>query len=128
MCFLKGSSYTWAPSAFTLVREKNISALKNMPLFTLQQNDRDYPILGSILLLPEYQSEPGKEWHGLPFPLAVERVLQKAPDLPVKLGTPFWEAFLRGGIQGGVWLLETCKSYIESGRTVDMFIKGWMDR
>ncbi len=71
---------------------------------------------GAAVLRPEgLKAEPACDWHGLSLAGALEQVerLTRVPsaDAPMPgrltLGRVFWEALRRGGVQAGVYLIET---------------------
>lgn len=95
-----------------------------------------------ILPLPAVSLEPDRDWHGLSFAEALEFVFRtggaafvgtgngtvssaRSDNLhdrpgsgaPV-LGRLFWSAFLRGGVQGGVWILDTARALMRDGAGV----------
>lgn len=124
--------------AFTLRQTENLRALEAMPAFVFPAGEpgtgsSDGEPIG-ILPLPAVFRESDRDWHGLSFTEALETVLRTAeavsaaaemkivswtepdphPDRPrygaPVLGRLFWTAFLRGGVQGGVWILDTVRS------------------
>jgi hypothetical protein len=68
------------------------------------------------VLRPEgLKAEPACDWHGLSLAGALEQV-QRLSGVPsaeapmpgrLTLGRPFWEALHRGGVQAGVFLIQT---------------------
>lgn len=93
--FLKYKSYLWVPDAFTLSDKLNIK-------FLLQLEKS-----GAAGILPSLDSEPDADWHGLGLQQAFLTVkkLTACPDSCFTAA--FWKAFLRGGVQGAVWQIET---------------------
>ena len=120
LSFLKGDSEGWAPAAFTLQSEKNRTALEQMP-FYVHTDDAE----GPVIFLPEPDEESGSDWHGVSFREALDAVFRFAYPADIVPGRIFWDAFLKGSVQAGVWLIETLNFYGESGKKVDNFIREW---
>jgi len=96
-------------AAFGLSREANRAALERMP----DTVAGDGPV--GVLLLPDVRGESGRDWHGEGFAEAVQRALSLAGAQARETGGPllgrrFWRAFLKGGVQGGVWAVETYRT------------------
>jgi hypothetical protein len=61
------------------------------------------------------EEERAQDWHALPLPAALERVLSltgvTAVDVPhpgkLTLGRVFWRLLARGGVQGAVYLIDS---------------------
>ena len=100
--FIEKRTYGWVPDAFVLNNKKNIEALER-----LADNKA-----GKIL--PELEKEAAVEWHGEGLKNAVRRVMRMIKAEPDELTGAFWKALLRGGIQGGVWYIETSRMRKES--------------
>lgn len=107
----------WPPPAFVLRKEENISELKIMPLYTPSRRDNR-----AVLMLPDLDSEDGKDWHGMILRDALERaeeiIGEDMGKLPGALGRIFWAALLRGGLQGAVWVFDTL---LEADRVTNDF-------
>ena len=116
--FIFSRAAEWVPDAFVLSMEENVRALEKMPPTFGEAPERMEGI--DIATLPALDAEDGREWHGEVFRRALNRVVEStgsrlvAPKAPesletgrLVLGNLFWRAFLRGGIQGGVWLIES---------------------
>lgn len=93
-------------AAFELTRAANRDAFARMP--------EEVPGTGPIgvLPLPETESEAGRDWHGEPFACAAGRSLALCAAAARDHGGPllgkrFWRAFLKGGVQGAVYAVET---------------------
>ena len=139
--FLFGSSQSWVASAFTLEKEENIKSLENMPEFELNSTNGI-----SILGLPVLEEETFCEWHGKSIALAFDEVLekryQKIVDKKVKpvsinvissenifdgvvLGKLFYRSFIRGGVQGGVWVIDSLLKTIEEKKSLLELFSRW---
>ena len=92
--FISGESCEWAPDAYVLTREADIA-------FIIQLG----PGKGGIL--PELRQEAAVDWHGLGMNEAISRLKSCVACTENDFTAGFWKAFLRGGLQGGVWYLET---------------------
>ena len=125
--FLRNAEWAWAPAAFELTEKQNLHALRNMPYYAANRDgagggeQRDL-----FFMIPAQEAETSRDWHGMGLSAALSVVRQKTEGLaplPIRLGRLFWDSFLRGGIQGAVFILETCKRYIEKGRSVDTLVE-----
>jgi len=129
--FLFRNAPSWIPRAFPLEREENITALKNMREFRVGKGSpaegsgrADPPLRGlpasrgtriALSPLPHIEGESSIDWHGISFSRALELVqsysravlVEEENDADIILGSLFWNAFSKGGIQAGVWLLDT---------------------
>lgn len=128
--FLRDSRATWIPKAFELEHPDNIAALDRMPEMERsrtaegdtprgdRQPDRhsEQPRVG-VLPLPRIDEEKSRDWHGMTLPDAFRRVLDLAQltlvdddnDADIIVGSLFWNAFLKGGLQAGVWIVDTIR-------------------
>ncbi|MCK5201122.1 MAG: hypothetical protein KAR21_22365, partial [Spirochaetales bacterium] len=139
--FLFGSSQSWVANAFTLEKEENIISLGNMPGFELNSNNGV-----NILGLPALEHEASCEWHGKSvagaFGEVLEKRYQKIVDkkinfIPVNvissenifdgvvLGKLFYRSFLRGGVQGGVWIIDSILKTIEEKKSLLELFSRW---
>jgi biotin carboxylase len=111
--FLFGATHRWVPDAFRLECEANHAMLAGMPATV----DGD-PLSGcdlSIVPLPEIDREASTDWQDRSFPTAVALVTELAgvttgSSARLSLGSIFWRAFLRGGVQAGVWVIDTFRA------------------
>ncbi len=93
-------------AAFSLAAEASRAALARMPDVVAGGGDV------GILPFPEAAAETCRDWHGAGLGEAAERALAlarvrvRASGGPL-LGGRFWRALLKGGVQGGVWAVET---------------------
>ena len=120
----------WPPPAFTLGSPRNRAAYGAMPDYRSASTAE-----GPILMLPDTGSENKREWHGISFGDALrgavtlwarsaggERGGKGEKIVPGKI---FWKGFLRGGIQGGLWVLETLENVTREGKDPAGIIKRW---
>jgi biotin carboxylase len=91
-------------------------ALAGMPEAVGQLGSARLGVERLAVLRPEgLKAEPACDWHGLSLAGALEQV-QRLSGVPsaeapmpgrLTLGRPFWEALHRGGVQAGVFLIQT---------------------
>jgi hypothetical protein len=93
-------------AAFSLSREASRAALARMP--DVVAGDGNV----GVLPFPEAAAETCRDWHGAGAGEAAGRALalagvgMRTSGGPL-LGRRFWRALLKGGVQGGVWAVET---------------------
>jgi hypothetical protein len=98
-------------SAFRLKKVQNREALRAMPYFRDRAGDM------AILDLPDSDGEDAKDWHGMKLKQALKQVVTVTGVPLIKkeraelctLGRIFWNAFLKGGSQGGVYIIDTIR-------------------
>jgi len=111
--------------AFRLRNSVNIRAFDKMPAATAQEasdGSSDIVICG----LPELNREQEKDWHGMSIGEALQNVLRVtgvelvAGRSPGKfaLGRLFWKAFLQGGAQGGIYIIDTVREKIKQHKSI----------
>jgi biotin carboxylase len=141
--FLFRNDSGWPPPAYTLRSEGNRAALREMPDFlfpeSMVQADEDGGArksdLPPIALIPLPETEEGAvDWIGRPFAEALRQVsdlsgasLATDPSA-IRIGWPFWRGFLAGGIQGGVWVVDTIRALGCSIRSIRNLAAGWRGR
>lgn len=94
--FIERKTYAWVPDAFVLTVPENIVAVIKMGQ-------------SGFGLLPKIEEEPARDWHGCSLQEAFNNVQNLTICKKTDFTADFWRAFLRGGIQAGVWYLETKK-------------------
>ena len=114
--FLFGDVDRWAPNAYHLTDAANQGCVAAMQGF---YGPAGAPLRG-VVALPAIDTEIAEDWHGLAMGAALRSLLGRAhlvavpadgiPEGDLVLGGLFWRAFLRGGEQGGRWVIETIKS------------------
>ncbi|MCK5672644.1 MAG: hypothetical protein KAH95_04670, partial [Spirochaetales bacterium] len=147
--FLFGQLQSWVENAFVLAVKENIDALGKMPDFKFIRENKT-----GIISLSGLQEESIVEWHGKTIDLAFNEVLdQKYKSIPGKeikvvslneislikgdkvngfeggfvLGKLFYRAFLRGGVQGGVWVMDSIQKTIEDKKNLLELFSRWKE-
>ncbi|HAK46071.1 MAG TPA: hypothetical protein DCO79_09175 [Spirochaeta sp.] len=92
--FIRRESYDWVPDAYVLTREADIAFIISLGL-------------DAGGMLPDLGHEAAVDWHGLGMSEAILRLKSSIDCSDDDFTADFWKAFLRGGIQGGLWYLET---------------------
>lgn len=95
--FIGRRGWEWVPDAFTLQHPDNIAVFDEL---------KD----GGASVLPELGCEASRDWHGLTLPEAYSKVKFATGCRREELTGGFWEAFLRGGVQGGIWFIDTARA------------------
>jgi hypothetical protein len=109
-------------SAFELKYNENIKVLADMLPESYTNNSTELTLIN----LPELSSETSRDWHGTVLPDAFNRVLEitgiktdikngkynKADKNKLLLGKLFWNVFLKGSIQAGVYIIDTIRERI----------------
>jgi hypothetical protein len=129
--FLLGKLDSWAPDAYRLQVKENSEALETM---AVAEGDL-LKAVSALVPLPRQQLEKGEDWNHVSFQSGLEKVcsitgitfLTASSDNAGAgvLGRMFWRAFLRGGYQGGVWLVETVRELVGKKRDLITFINQW---
>ncbi|MAG13327.1 MAG: ABC transporter permease [Spirochaetales bacterium] len=125
--FLYGDSETWIPPAFSISNRLNIEYLENMPEYISVEGDQQSSV--GILALPALESENARDWHGFTVAEGLCAVCKfagcsleseigtsraagaRVPGHRIVLGRVFWTGFLKGGVQGGVWVVDRVLRY-----------------
>ena len=120
--FLFGPPEIWIPDAFPLEDISNRAAMESMPGYF---GFTDTPASGlddkiGIEPLPQWEKETALDWLGRTFSSGLAHVLDLthlslSAGRTNRLGSLFWRAFIRGGVQGGLWLADTAKMILEEG-------------
>ena len=124
--FLRRQSYPWVPDAYNLHRSDNLYRLKELPLAPDGKSIRSEGL--KVPLLPSLDDEKSTDWLGRGIPEAL-KALARAAEAELcpeegNVGRPFWTAFLRGGLQGGLWYLDTLTHWAEDSRFREC-VRGW---
>ena len=106
--FLTRRTHSWVPDAYIPTVKENRDYLENLP------PGRAEP-LDYIPRLPKEEGRTCRDWQGRSLELGLKEVsrFSALPILPGRGGGGekfFWKAFLRGGIQGAIWYLDTLLS------------------
>ena len=108
-----GTSASMPPAAFNPSRPELI---QKMPSYIGDVKNLGRGEEGiSILAIPNLREERSKDWHGLSMQEALNKVrehiradlLEKPSPAHFNLGKLFWKAFLKGSLQGGVYVIDT---------------------
>jgi hypothetical protein len=88
-----------------------------------------------VALIPSPEEEKSPDWHGMGLSHGFSKALAIAGYTPVELsqraadapavGKLFWKAFLRGGVQAGVWVLDSL-AMIESDEGLKEEMLCWL--
>lgn len=127
--FLTGNGEDWIPPAYLLSQPENRRIVKEMPLFKWDSAAAELAGPPAILALP--RQEEGRGWTRETFGRSLDRLLdisgarlfpyrkrgEKCDNL--LLGGLFWRFFLRGGIQGGLYLLDSIRALGEKGEIME---------
>jgi biotin carboxylase len=95
--FLERRGWEWVPDAFSLQSPENIEVFNSL---------KD----GGALMFPCIEKESASDWHGMQFSEAFDKVKAMTACSEDELSRGFWEAFLRGGFQGGMWYIDTIRA------------------
>lgn len=145
--FLFGRLQYWVKDTFVLEEKETIDVLENMPDFEFNQGD-----ITGIIPLSGLKEEYLFEWHGKSVELAFKEVLEKSYnyvsgkkvkvlsvnelsslkgdavfDGGIVIGKLFYRAFLRGGVQGGVWVLDSILKTIEEKKNLLELFSRWKE-
>ena len=128
--FLFGEKEAWIPDAFTLTRQKNRQVLQTMPDFEDRRSEGNTSIEIAVRGLPELDLENACDWHGTPIHEAWKKVLalgnatvaNEENSADIVIGKAFWNAFLRGGMQGAVWLIDSVRKTASSSEALESVI------
>ncbi len=138
--FLFGSYQKWVQNAFTLEDSINLDFLEKIPDYELNSSKSI-----TILQLPDLNREYSTEWHGKRLNRAFQDVLEmdygdytvnqtRISTLKansgnrrngVVLGKIFYHAFLRGGIQGGVWVIDSALKILSEKKSLSELFSKW---
>ncbi|MCF7915896.1 MAG: ATP-grasp domain-containing protein [Spirochaetaceae bacterium] len=131
--FLFQHKEAWIPDAFVVENQENKQVLAAMPDYIDRR--RRYGQLSpaqepsiAVIPLPNTAIESSKDWHGQGFNEAWYKVLklsrvqlaeqEKSADIVV--GAILWTAFLRGGVQGAVWLLDSIRQAVLRSQPIEI--------
>ncbi len=128
--FLFGDKPEWIPDAYTLSRQENLSAAEQFG---------DMEMKGPEIYIPFLPNLPGErtlDWHGKTIANAFEEVVRvtrcrtyKQTEHPegLLLGRVFLQAFLRGGVQGGIWIVDYYREALKKGLPLEEPDKRWQN-
>ncbi len=116
--FLFGEKPSWIPDAFSLDLKENRDVLNAF---------NGLEVRGTEIYIPRLPNFPGEctvDWHGRTMANAFEEVISitqcrtyTSGEHPagIVLGRIFFQAFLRGSVQGGVWIVDFFRDALEKG-------------
>ncbi len=131
--FLFQQKEAWIPEAFTVENRENRRVLAAMPDYIdrrhsyRQISSAQEPAI-AVVPLPNTAAESSKDWHGQGFEEAWNKVLklsrvqlaEQEKNADIVVGAILWSAFLRGGIQGAVWLLESIRQAVLRSQPIEI--------
>lgn len=129
--FLYRKEQGWIEDAFSLNVPRNHAVFSRMRPFT-HSPERGI----TVAPLPCLELENATDWHGNGIAGTAARALDytgcrfstgaagESTAAGTELGTVFWTALLRGGLQGAVWSIETVRRTLEEGRDLESWWKG----
>ncbi len=119
--------------AFTVTNMRNVRALAEMPAFLGDESRIGNIDVMPVIALPKLKSEWSRDWHGRSFGDALADV-EKRGGIEFRtrygedgfvLGKAFWRAFLRGGTQGALYLLDSLREAEKKRRLREYLSKIW---
>lgn len=147
--FIFGKAQSWVEDAFVLRDKENIKILENMPDYKFCNQK-----VVEIISLPLLTRESGCEWHGKSMEQAFREIFtinyNSFIDQEVKtismidifglvddndeisnggiiLGKLFYSAFLRAGVQGGVWAIDSILKTIKEKKSLLELFSRWKE-
>ena len=126
--FLLKGKEEWIPDAFLIEDKDNIKAVYSMENIKTAEN-YDENKKTAVEMIPFPGNEHSVDWLGRAFDESLEKIFELTGAETVKpeaeynavLGAVFWKAFKAGGIQGGIWIIETAEKYLKEGKLPDSF-------
>ena len=114
--------------ALGLQVESNVRDLSRMPLFTGETTPEALADPVCVLPLPMPEAETCRDWHDRSFATSLELVRKSGLAIfgtpghgHFALGRVFWCAFLRGGTQGAIYVLDSVR---DAGRIARTWLEG----
>ena len=128
--FINGTADKWVPDAFRIENSSNIAVFSSMKNIILKNGYKN-SLKTAVIPLPCPEKELSRDWLGRGFAESAEKVFEIAgaeyekpgADYNAVLGELFWRAFLRGGVQGGIWIIDTVEEYLKRGELPDRFLQ-----
>ena len=83
------------------------------------------------MILSKPDTTHTKDWHGLNIGETVEKIRKLRGGLNLKRYIPgkiFWQALLQGGVQGGLWVLDTLEAAVNKGNNCREIIRKWKEQ
>jgi len=140
--FIFDSHQSWVPNAFTFNNPVNIKEIEEMVDFEIHSMDGI-----KIISVPSLLAESTKEWHGKNINTALNEILSVKYDTStnikvqiiqadktmdqfdplngILLGKIFYSGLMRGGVQGGVWIIDSILKTIEEKKNLMELFGRW---
>ena len=131
--FLFKGQDKWIPEAFVFSQRENLRALEAMPAFRIGEKAGSNDI--GLIPLPAISRELSRDWHGQTLEAALSRIIDLgsvrlyAGDTPPKvlLGSLFWSALCRGGVQAGVWMVDSLHLCMGKSHNLEETLASWSE-
>ena len=142
--FLFNSYQSWVPNAFTFNNPVNIKKFEKMLDFKIYSMDSI-----KIISIPSFLSESTVEWHGKTMSTALNEILlvkynssvnikveiiqadkvldQFNSESGILLGKVFYSGLMRGGVQGGVWIIDSILRTIDEKKNLMELFDRWIN-
>ncbi|NOY09081.1 MAG: ATP-grasp domain-containing protein [Spirochaetes bacterium] len=127
---LKEQTFYLNTYAYRLERKNNRDAAANIKSFKFAEGrETDWNGTVNVVMLSEIEEERCCDWHGS----GIQYILKKIPDIAgirfissfaaaeknsFVLGSLFWKAFLKGGFQGGMYIIDTVKQLLKNRQSI----------
>jgi hypothetical protein len=119
--------------AFPLQQPSTMKALEKMP-FVIKENFRSTIKTISIAPLETILDQEITDWHGKRIQDAFADVCANGnvslqgeeTSASLVLGKIFWEPFLKGGTQGGLYIIDTIRKAMEEPGDISQVMKRWI--
>jgi hypothetical protein len=126
--FLFGHAVDWAPPAYRLEDHELQTRLQGLPVIIDGTNEGGGRL--SIMPFPGIETIDSLDWHGRSLGRTLEIVQNETgvainAEGDVILGRVFWEAILRGGVQGGIWVIDTIRRGLPELNHVQRLVTAW---
>lgn len=128
--FLFSHRDAWAPSAYRIDDQALRDRLSRLPLFLDESTGSGGRL--SIMPLPGVETIQSLDWHGRSIGRTLELVQAETgvsinADGDIILGRVFWDAVVRGGVQGGIWVIDTIRRGVAERNRVKRLVTAWSD-
>ncbi len=126
--FLFHGADPWAPSAFRVEDRALLRRLDELPPIVVNRSGPTARI--SVAPLAGIEAVDALDWHGGTLTQSLQR-FQAETGVPfddegdIILGRLFWQALLRGGLQGAIWLVETVHLGVSKEGRVERMAQSW---
>ncbi len=129
LSFLQKRSDKWVPDAYQFTVRENRDWIKSLKKIPDKQKIGESGItIGKPPLFEEEINFINVDWMGRTMLQSLNSILKETGIRQVtgdgSTGAGFWHAFFRGGIQGGIWYIDTLKEFINNKSYGECF-SGW---